>query len=341
MRVVLVEDEVPARERLKSLLAAHPDVRVVAECGDGEEALERLRLEPCELVFLDVEMPGADGLEVAERLPAPRPSIVFCTAYERFAVEAFEREARDYLLKPVSEERLARALDRVRRARGDTRLAGEAEAARALQERRRRDASDLDLERTSISQREVSGDFDDVIVREGSTLLVVGDVGGKGVDAGLLASGLQAVVRVEAERGGSPRAIVAAARRWFASAAEDHRIATLIVAAWDPDEKALRWSSAGHPEGATSAGRSLPPTSSVLGAPVVRDDSEREIALEAGEAVAFVSDGIAEILGERLGTILREGGSAAERSRRILDAARRECGGRFEDDVTLLVARVP
>lgn len=114
IRALLVDDEAPARERLRRLLAELADVEVVGEAEDGERAMEQItRLGP-DLVFLDIQMPGCTGMEVAASLPAPRPHIVFCTAFDQYAVDAFDLSAVDYLLKPVNRARLAQALDRVR-----------------------------------------------------------------------------------------------------------------------------------------------------------------------------------------------------------------------------------
>jgi two-component system LytT family response regulator len=114
IRVLLVDDEEPARDRLRRLLAEVGDVEIVGEAGDGERAMEEIaRLAP-DVVFLDIQMPGCTGMEVAASLPSPRPHIVFCTAFDQYAVDAFELSAADYLLKPVNRARLAQALDRVR-----------------------------------------------------------------------------------------------------------------------------------------------------------------------------------------------------------------------------------
>ncbi len=115
INTLVVDDEAPARERLKRLLKPFSDVRLVGTAADGEEALEQiLSLKP-DLVFLDVQMPGCSGMEVAASLRSPRPKIVFCTAYDQYAVQAFELSAVDYLLKPVTRARLAEALEWVRR----------------------------------------------------------------------------------------------------------------------------------------------------------------------------------------------------------------------------------
>lgn len=116
MRVVIADDEPLARERLRALLAAHDGVSVVAEAGNGDEALHACaQLQPG-LAVLDIAMPGLDGLEVARHLARfePRPAVVFCTAYDTHALSAFEAAAIDYLMKPIRAERLAAALERAR-----------------------------------------------------------------------------------------------------------------------------------------------------------------------------------------------------------------------------------
>ena len=116
MKVVIADDEPLARERLRSLLAAHADIVVVAEAGDGRAALQACAEHEPDLVLLDIAMPGIDGLEAARHLAAfePRPAVVFCTAYDAHALSAFEAAAVDYLVKPVRPERLEAALERVR-----------------------------------------------------------------------------------------------------------------------------------------------------------------------------------------------------------------------------------
>jgi two-component system LytT family response regulator len=117
IRTLLVDDEQPARERLRRLLAASADVEIVGEAEDGEQALERILETRPDLVLLDIQMPGCTGMEVAASLPSPRPHVVFCTAFDQYAVEAFELHAIDYLLKPVNRSRLEKALERVRAGR--------------------------------------------------------------------------------------------------------------------------------------------------------------------------------------------------------------------------------
>jgi DNA-binding LytR/AlgR family response regulator len=116
LRVLVVDDEAPAREDLAWLLDREPSVRSVAVAGDATEALRALHREGTDVVFLDVRMPGLHGLDLARVLGrfAVPPSVVFVTAHEEHAVEAFELRACDYLLKPVRAERLREALARVR-----------------------------------------------------------------------------------------------------------------------------------------------------------------------------------------------------------------------------------
>ncbi|MCC7124099.1 MAG: response regulator transcription factor [Acidobacteria bacterium] len=121
LRVVLADDERPARRFLANLLETFPDVSLVGEAGNGHEALEVIERTHPHLVLLDLQMPELGGLDTARLLKAGvAPAIAFVTAYDEFAVQAFELNAVDYLLKPVERERLAETLTRVRdRARDD------------------------------------------------------------------------------------------------------------------------------------------------------------------------------------------------------------------------------
>ncbi|MBX3279249.1 MAG: response regulator transcription factor [Acidobacteria bacterium] len=113
MRTLIIDDEASARARLRRLLAAHAEIELVGEAFDGLEAtLEIEQLKP-DLVFLDVQMPGRDGFEVLRALRSP-PLIIFATAYDEYALAAFEANAVGYLLKPVARERLAASIERAR-----------------------------------------------------------------------------------------------------------------------------------------------------------------------------------------------------------------------------------
>ncbi|MEJ2480332.1 MAG: LytTR family DNA-binding domain-containing protein [Acidihalobacter sp.] len=120
MRVMIVDDELPARERLKALIADSGDDEVCGEAANGEEALRAAGECRPEVVLMDIRMPGMDGLDAARELAKlhPPPAVVFITAYDQHALAAFETRAVDYLLKPVRRERLEEALDRVRERSG-------------------------------------------------------------------------------------------------------------------------------------------------------------------------------------------------------------------------------
>ncbi len=109
LRAVIVDDEELARSVLREYLADHPEVAVVAECQNGFEAVKAATELKPDLIFLDVQMPKLNGFEVLELIPPP-PAVVFVTAYDQYAIRAFEVHAVDYLLKPVSPERLTEAL---------------------------------------------------------------------------------------------------------------------------------------------------------------------------------------------------------------------------------------
>ena len=118
LRAFIVDDEPLARTRLARLLNATGRVEIVGQAGDAAEALAALASVSADVAFLDIHMPGMSGLDLARRLPAGL-SVVFTTAYDQHALEAFEASAVDYLLKPVERARLARSLDRIERLRGE------------------------------------------------------------------------------------------------------------------------------------------------------------------------------------------------------------------------------
>lgn len=118
LKTIIVDDESLARRGLKHRLKDVNDVDIVAEAANGREALKLIRERSPDLVFLDIQMPGMDGFDVLRALePGELPAIVFVTAFDDYAIKAFEAHALDYLLKPIEDSRLAEALDRVREHR--------------------------------------------------------------------------------------------------------------------------------------------------------------------------------------------------------------------------------
>lgn len=113
IKALIIDDEAPAREIIKHYLLKHPDITIASECPDGFAGLKAIREIKPDLVFLDIQMPRLNGFEMIEVMDE-NPVIIFITAYDQFAVKAFEMHAIDYLLKPFSEERFSAALSRAR-----------------------------------------------------------------------------------------------------------------------------------------------------------------------------------------------------------------------------------
>ena len=137
LTAVIVDDEDLARHYLRELLSAHPGIRVAAECANGFEAVKAVSEHTPDLLFLDVQMPKLDGFEVLELLDAAHsPAVIFVTAYDQYAMRAFDAHAVDYLLKPFDASRLARAIERAKERVGGRKLPRELAAqARAAGER--------------------------------------------------------------------------------------------------------------------------------------------------------------------------------------------------------------
>jgi two-component system LytT family response regulator len=112
MKALIIDDERLARQELKSLLAEHKDIEIIGECSNAEDAKEKINLLKPDVLFLDIQMPGKTGLELIEEISG-LPEVIFVTAYDEFALRAFEVNALDYLLKPVSKDRLNDALKKL------------------------------------------------------------------------------------------------------------------------------------------------------------------------------------------------------------------------------------
>ena len=151
LRAVIVDDEELARSILLEYLAGHPEVEVVAQCANGFEAVKAVgELKP-DLIFLDVQMPKLNGFEVLELLDE-KPCVIFTTAYDKYALRAFEVHAVDYLLKPCARSRLAEALDRVRARRGH---------------------AAVDVPAIVAAARPAAGPVERVVIRDGAQVHVV------------------------------------------------------------------------------------------------------------------------------------------------------------------------
>ena len=307
LRVLIVDDEEPARDRLRRMLEAIGGVEVAAEASDGGEALARIEAERPDLVFLDIEMPGLSGIEVAKRLTPPRPRTVFCTAYDRYAVAAFDEDAADYLLKPVSQPRLVRTVERVRRTVDeDDRLRQEVADASRAQARLFPDHApvmrSLELAGRCIPAREVGGDYYDFLGLGGGRIgMALGDVCGKGLYAGLLMAGLQARVQSLAPHHGSQLAeLVRELNRSLYSSVESHRYATLFYGVYDESKGELSYVNAGHlppivvRAGAAAQLETLAASGTVIG--LLPDGSwqQRTTTLAPGDLFCAFTDGVTE-----------------------------------------------
>jgi DNA-binding LytR/AlgR family response regulator len=138
LRTLVVDDERLARDRLRSFLRALPEIAIVGEASNGPEAVEQIEALRPDLVLLDIQMPGMDGFGVLRAL-SHKPEVIFATAYDSYAIRAFEVQAADYLLKPISRDRLVEAVRRVRERREQGAPSPDVqELVRALQQRERR-----------------------------------------------------------------------------------------------------------------------------------------------------------------------------------------------------------
>jgi serine phosphatase RsbU (regulator of sigma subunit) len=362
IRALVVDDEPPARRRLRQLLDEAGDVLVVGEAGDAAEARAALEATRPDVVFLDIEMPETRGTEFAASLTEPRPFIVFATAYDRYALEAFAQDATDYLLKPVTRARLASTLDRVR-----GRLVRTSDVERELRSASAVQAALMPLAlptvdgttaaAATVPAHNVGGDFYDgfVIDRE-RVVYVLADASGKGVPAGLVASSLQAHVRSGARHAPfEPAALIGAVNRDVFAMTDGAHFATLIYAELDTTSRQLRVVNAGHPAPLLMApdGQSANPITSTGPALGILPDASyesRTMTLDAGATFVAVSDGVIEAFdpsGEEFGQarlvdVLRQAGPQppSEVCRHIIEAVRRHRGmAPVHDDVTVLVIR--
>lgn len=112
MRAIIIDDERLARQELKNLLSIYKDIEIIAECNNAQSAKEKIAELNPDVIFLDMQMPGKTGLELIEEVSA-LPDVVFVTAHDEYAIKAFEVNAFDYLLKPVSPERLAETIKKI------------------------------------------------------------------------------------------------------------------------------------------------------------------------------------------------------------------------------------
>ena len=361
IRALVVDDEEPARERLGRLLSGC-GVDVVAQAADGQEALSRIDELAPDLVFLDIQMPGLSGLDVAASLRPPRPRVVFCTAFDRFAIDAFEHHAVDYLLKPVNRDRLARTVTRVSdEIQEQRRLAREQDEAVRTQARLLPTSAPsvlgLDCAGACRPAHGVSGDYYDFLTLGPTRVgVALGDVSGKGTFAGLLGAALQARLQTLASRGsGEPARLLEELNRLTVGTMEGNRFATLYLAVYDGQHQTLAYASAGHPPALLvrpdRSVHELGGTGPAIGWSATATFDQRVVAVGPGDLLVISSDGITEAsdpTGRLYGleALSQAVGSVADRpssdvvSYVLADVERFGGGQPAEDDRTLVVAKV-
>ena len=379
IRAVLVDDEPPARVRMRQLLEAAGGVIVVGEAGSAVEARDVIRDTRPDLLFLDVEMPEVRGTALAASLPEPRPFIVFATAFESYALEAIGLDATDYLLKPVSRIKLAATLERVRaRLAKQSDLERDVAAGSAVQSQMWPGSLPVvpgfDCAAASLPARGVGGDFYDMFsigdgppdhlrqgygAQEGGRYsshwgLLLGDASGKGVAAGLVASAVQARVHTAARLANlAPAALMAAVDRDVYATTDGARYATAVYATLDADTRRLSLVNAGHSAVLVANGSTLTrleASGPALGLISAGQFSAYDLTLDPGALLVAYTDGVSEARDEsddefgeaRLATLLAGHGhlAAAQLCSCILDAVRQFRGSRQDqDDVTVLVMR--
>jgi len=361
IRAVLVDDEPPARVRMRQLLNDVGDVAVVGEAGSAVEAREVIQKTRPDLLFLDVEMPEIRGTALAAELPEPRPFIVFATAFDHYALEAIAVDATDYLLKPVSRVKLAATLDRVRARLASQSVERDVRAATSVQAHMWPGALPLipgfDCAAASLPARGVGGDFYDLFPLERNVwALLLGDASGKGVAAGLVASAVQARVNTAARLAKlGPEALMAAVDRDVFASTDGARYATGIYGVLDAGTATLSVVNAGHPgmlllPAESDSARVLGATGPALGLIESGTFASHTVSLAPGATLLAFTDGVTEAQSETgeefgdelLARLLSEtrDRSAAQICEMILYTVRTHRASRQDqDDATVMVVR--
>jgi sigma-B regulation protein RsbU (phosphoserine phosphatase) len=309
IRAFLVDDEPPARARMRQLLAEAGDVLIVGEASNADDARGAIVATQPDVVFLDIEMPERRGTELAASLPEPRPFIVFATAFDRYAIDAFAVAATDYLLKPITRGRLAGTLARVREQLSkQTDLEREMAAASTAQAHmltRAMPAIDgFDCAADTVPARAVGGDFYLAQrLANGRFVLALGDVSGKGVPAGLVASSVQARLETMGRHGEWRAAdAIGDLNRALTGTIESARFATLAYVELQPSSDELLVVNAGHPSliavAADGACDLVSSTGPALGVLAQARYQAHTVTLEPGAVLVAYSDGVTEAVGE-------------------------------------------
>ena len=360
VRTFVVDDEQLARNRLKQLLSTLEDVDIVGEAAEGDEAVRGIQDLRPDLVFLDIQMPGRSGLEIAASLAPPRPNIVFCTAFDQYAIRAFELHAVDYLLKPVSRDRLAQTVERIRQKLSENReMVRDLQSAQVVQERLFPHVlpamATLDYAGACRPARSVGGDYFDFLpLGSGRLGIALADVSGKGVAAALLMASLQGRLQSQARaHGDDPAGLLRELNRDIWRTTEGARYITMFYGVYDDGARTLSYVNAGHnpPLVRGAVNRQLDRGGTVLGCFESIVLEPEAVTLAPGDTLVVFSDGITEArnardeeFGEaRLASLIESAGNGtAQQLRDLLLEQVEAFGGGIpaQDDRTAIVARV-
>ncbi|UCF36292.1 MAG: SpoIIE family protein phosphatase [Acidobacteriota bacterium] len=364
IRTLLVDDEVLARQRLRDLLDHFAVIEIVGEAENGDQAIERIASLQPDLVFLDIQMPGRNGLQVATGLMPPRPAVVFCTAFDQYAVDAFEQNAVDYLLKPVSRTRLARCLERIAERLGRTTEA-DPDLQRAEETQARLFPQTLPVLESledagaCVPARRVGGDYYDFLSLGGDRLgLALADVSGKGLSAALLMASLQGRLQSSAVTAPSVGNLVRGLNRAMCASTDSGRFVTLFYGVYSDQSRILTYTNAGHnpavlvrPDGSWQPEvKELTSNSIVIGVFPDAGYAEESIVIEPGDYLVLYTDGVTEAMDgagsefglDRLKESIVEnlGDTPAELCHKLKCEVMDYSGGEgLHDDLTLVVAR--
>jgi serine phosphatase RsbU (regulator of sigma subunit) len=361
LRAFIVDDEPPARLRLRQLLTEAGDVLVVGEAGDAIAARSGIADTRPDVVFLDIEMPQVSGTTLASSLPEPRPYVVFATAFDRYALDAFAVDATDYLVKPITRARLSGTLTRLRdrlsrRSDLERDLVAASATQAALLPRALPVLAGYEASAVTLPARGVGGDFY-LGQRVGSNRLVLalGDVSGKGMPAGLVASSVQARIETVARHAlGTAGEMLADVNRALVATSDAGRFATLVYVDLVALAHTATFVNAGHlpilvhsPGTAPQWIASTGPALGIL--PEARFD-QASIEIDAGATIVIYSDGVTETCdqgGEEFGEVrlldavsVHAAETPAGICQAVLDARRDFArGAPAADDVSVLVVK--